>query len=326
MSITRFLLPLLLLGSATAGAQPLATFMTAPPPEVIPYANRGGQELVLNTFRPAGLKPGETRPAIVWIHGGAWIGGNTDGFMPLARYFASRGMVAFNITYRLAKPGETGVGDCIADCRSAVRYIRAHAAELGVDPNRIAVIGDSAGGHLAAALGTLPGFDHPDDDVKISSRPDVKILCNPVLDLKEDDWIRFAVGGPALADRKTTPRPDSPEAVATARALSPIDHVAPGQPPALILHGRADHVVPLSQAERFLAAARAAGNRCELIVLEDNIGHAFIIAGYRWPESVVVDAVRRVDEFLAALGWIQGPPTLTTSNPPAWATPTPKKK
>ena len=314
----RFFMPVLcfafaLIPAGPAPAAPLADFMRAPVPEEIVYAERAGERLLLHTFRPVDSKPGERRPAIVWIHGGAWVGGTTDGFMPHARYFASRGLVAFNITYRLAKPGKVTVGDCVADCRDAVRYLRKHAAELGVDPARIAVAGDSAGGHLAAALGTLP-----DSEPVVSGRADAMLLYNPIVDMTEGDWIRFAVGGPALADKKNTPRPAAPADVALARSLSPLYHVVPGQPPALLMHGRGDKIVPFAQAERFAAAAHAVGNRCDLILLDETIGHAFVIAGYKWPEPNVVEAIRTADTFLGSLGWLAGEPTLTTSTPPAW--------
>ncbi len=307
--------------TASVRAQPMADFMREPAPENIVYATRDGQALLLHSFRPREVPPGERRPAIIWIHGGAWVGGTTDGFMPHARYFAARGLVAFNITYRLARPTGPIVADCVRDCRSALRYIRAHAAALGVDPQRIAVAGDSAGGHLAAALGLLPDFNHPDDDTRISGRPDAMLLYNPVLDLTEADWIRYAVGGPALADRKS-PRPADTASLATARALSPVFHVTSDAPPALLLHGTADKIVPISQADRFAAAAQQAGVRCDYERLPD-LGHAFVIAGYKWPEPVVVDAVRRADRFLVSLGWLRGEPTLAVSPQPAW-TPLPR--
>ncbi len=291
--------------------------MTAPAPDDIVYANRGGEDLVLRSFRPADAVVGARHPAVVWIHGGAWVGGTTDGSLPFARYFAERGAAAFVITYRHAKPGSVTVADCVSDCRSAVRYIRAHAAQLGVDPARIAVVGESAGGHLAAALGTLDGFDHPDDDKSVSAKPDAMVLYNPIVDMTEGDWIRYAVGGDALAD-KSSQRPDDAAALALARSLSPVFHVAPGQPPAIVVHGKGDRVVSYTQAERFAAAAKAAGNRCDLVLYGPEIGHAFAIAGYKWPEAVVVPAIREADKFLASLGWLGGEPTLTASHPPAW--------
>lgn len=303
--------------TADAGARPLGDFMKEPEPEDIVYANRDGLDLLLRTFKPAGWKPGDRKPAVIWIHGGAWVGGAPDGSLPFGRYFAERGAVAFVITYRKAQPGGPGVTDCIADCRSAIRRVRSQAEQLGVDPDRIVVIGESAGGHLAAALGTLDGFDHPDDDKTVSARPDAMVLYNPIVDMTEDDWIRYAVGGEALADKKS-PRPSDGGSLTHAAGLSPLFHVRPGLPPALVVHGRGDKVVRWEQAQRFADAMQAAGNRCDLVLYGPEIGHAFAIAGYKWPEEVVVPAIREADSFLASLGWLAGEPTLTTSPTPPW--------
>lgn len=317
------LLTVPMLATAVAEAPNLAALMKEPPSEQFVYAKRGETDLVLHVFRPADAKPGERRPAIMFIHGGGWIGGTPDLFMSLARYFAARGMVGVNITYRLAKPGETTVADCITDCRSALRYIRAHAAELGIDPDRIAVAGDSAGGHLAAVLGTMPGFDAPGEDTSVNGFANAMILYNPIVDMTEDDWIRFAVGGPALADRKNTPRPADEASVALAKSLSPLFFVAPGQAPSLLIHGKGDHVVKISQAERFAEAAKAAGNRCDFLPLGEEVGHAFILPDYKSDEPFVVENIHVTDRFLKSLGWLEGEPTLVVSDPPAWQ---PKKK
>ncbi|MEY3897512.1 MAG: hypothetical protein RLZZ214_3033 [Verrucomicrobiota bacterium] len=309
----RLLFFLTLMGLAAIGnAAPLASFMgpSAPAPETVVVKRVGDQEVKLELFRPTRVPEGERHPAILWIHGGAWVGGTTEATTPHARYFAERGMFAANLVYRLASPGKVTVADCLADCRSAMTYLREHAADLGIDPDRIAVAGDSAGGHLAAALGTLPDED-------ISSRPNAMLLFNPIVDMTEGDWIRYAVGGAALANKKS-PLPAAPEDVALARSLSPIFHIKSGQAPSIILHGRADHVVSVIQAERFAAASRAAGSRCDRVIYEDNIGHAFVLAGYRWPEPVVVEAIRAGDRFLVSLGWLKGESSLTISDPPAW--------
>lgn len=304
--------PAILLLVLNAHAQPLASFMgpRAPAPEKVIVKRVGDQEVALEFFRPAHLPRDERCPAIIWIHGGAWVGGTTEATTPHARYFAERGMFAANIVYRLASPGKLTVADCLADCRSAMTFLRAQAAEFGIDPDRIAVAGDSAGGHLAAALGTLP-------DGHVSSRPNAMLLYNPIVDMTEGDWIRYAVGGEALANKKS-PLPAAPGDVALARSLSPVFHIRAGQIPSIILHGRADRIVAVSQAERFATATRAVGSRCDLVIHENDIGHAFVLAGYRYPEPVVVEAIRAADQFLVSLGWLRGDPSLTISNPPAW--------
>ena len=292
-----------------------------PAPKALIYKKAGGQELQLWHFSPAGLKPGERRPAVLCIHGGAWHGGSADVFFPHARYFAKRGAVGFSVDYRLLKPEGPTVADCLSDCKSAMRYIRAHAVGLGVDPQRIVVIGDSAGGHLAAALGTVEGFNDPLDDLKISAVPNAMIPCNPIVDMTEGAWIRFVIAGRAL-DKAPLPEAiqPTPEQTRLARELSPLFQVRRRQPPTLLMHGLNDSVVSVDQARKFAAAMQAVGNRCDLDLIE-GARHAFIVPRYTAPESLVVSALLKADKFLASLGYLQGDATLTVSPVPAWAAP-----
>ncbi len=248
-------------------------------PRTVDY--KPGRSLLV--FAPSGTSA-PPRPAAVFIHGGGWAGGDANLFAPHARYYASRGLVGISVRYRLAKEGGTGTTpfDCVADVKSAIRYIRAHATELGVDPHRIAVLGDSAGGHLAAAAALLPGLDAADDDVAVSARPDVLVLYNPVIDTTPPDGWNLAVWGESV--------------VARAADLSPLDHVGPGAPPTLVIHGTADTVVPLASSERFVAALCAAGNRARLEKLA-GAGHAFIVPGYS-DNATLARALAVTDEFL----------------------------
>jgi acetyl esterase/lipase len=289
-----------------------------PAPQEWVYKKAGGDDLKLYQFAPADAAPGDKRPAVVCIHGGAWRAGDAKPFFPHARYFAARGAVGFSVEYRLLKPDGPTVADCLADCKSALRFIRGNAARLGVDPGRVAVLGDSAGGHLAAALGTVEEFDDPADDRTISAVPDAMIPCNPIVDMTEGGWVKFVVGGRAL-DRNPPPDAATPteDHLRLARRLSPLFQVRPGQPPTLLMHGLNDTVVTPDQARAFDGAMKKAGNRCDLVLLE-GARHAFIVAGYTAPEPAVVDAIRRADRFLASLGWLPGQPTLAVSTPPAW--------
>ena len=141
-----------------------------PPTREVVYKKVGDVGLTLAVFEPADAKPGDRRAAAVWVHGGGWTAGDDRAFYPHARYYASRGAVGVSINYRLIRAGGPTAFDSFADCKSAVRYLRAHAAELGIDPARVAVLGDSAGGHLAGCLGTIRGFDDPRDDTAVSRR------------------------------------------------------------------------------------------------------------------------------------------------------------
>ena len=290
-------------------SQTFAALLRATPTDSPVYRTVAGRQLHLHRFAPAGLAATERRPAVMWIHGGAWRGGTPETLFPFARYLASRGAVNFSVEYRLVSPAALTVADCVEDCRAALDFLRSHAAELGVDPDRIAIGGESAGGHLAAALATFASSG-------ARSRPTALLLYNPVLDLTEGDWSRFVEGGHMIEAMKGKP-PPNPEALERARALSPVFHIGANPPPCLLLHGLEDKIVPVSQAERFASALRAAGGRCDLVLLP-NTAHAFAVPQYKATESVVVDALLAADRFLVALDWLHGEATLTVSTPPAW--------
>jgi len=297
----------------------LKTFLSGDPPPEVVFKTVAGKNLRLFRFPAAGAPAGERRPALVFIHGGGWVAGGADVFFPHARYFASRGLAAFSVEYRLLR-AEAGssINDGYADGASALRYLRAHAGELGVDPKRIAVLGDSAGGHLAAALGTRAGVDDPGDDASVSAVPDAMVLCNPIVDMTDAGWIRFVIGGAALG-RKPRPEDLRPSAAQAeeARRCSPLFQVRPGQPPALLMHGLEDRVVEAEQARRFASAMRDAGNRCDLELLQ-GARHAFVLMRYTASEGEVVAALRRIDRFLVSLGCLGGESNLVVSREPAW--------
>lgn len=291
------------------GAPTLSAFLDEPSPTEKVYRVVDGRSLRLFVFHPsiAGAVPA---PAVVFFHGGAWRGGAPEVFFPHARYFASRGLVGISVEYRLVTPRALGVADCVEDARAALRFVRENASTLGIDPARIVAGGDSAGGHLAACLATVPGGD-------AASRPDALLLYNPVLDLTAGDWVRFVLGGDRLDLKGAAQPPASADERARAAVLSPVLHVGPSLPPTLLVQGEDDKVTPPVHAGRFAAAARAAGVRCELRMLPAT-GHAFVVPRYKAPESAVVDAIRTADRFLVSLGWLEGEPALAPSVPPAW--------
>ena len=289
-----------------------------PTPQAIVYKKTPSGDQKLWRFAPADLKAGERRSAVVLIHGGAWRGGSAEVFFPHARYFAARGAVAFSLDYRLLLPNGPTVADCLSDCKSAIRYLRAHAAELGVASERIAVLGDSAGGHLAAALGTVADFDDPADDLTVSAVPNAMIPCNPIVDMTEGSWLNFVIGGKAL-EKNPPPEATRPseQQAQLARRLSPLFQVRPGVPPALLMHGLHDTIVSPDQARKFAAAMQQAHSRCDLVLIE-GARHAFIVPKYTASEAVVDDAIGKADRFLVSLGYLKGAGTLELSKEPAW--------
>lgn len=250
-------------------------------------------ELKMNVFESTGHKAGDKTPVIVLFFGGGWINGSPTSFFPHCAYFASRGMVAIAPDYRVRSREKTTPFECVADGKSAIRYVRAHASELGIDPNRIVAGGSSAGGHVAACTALIPGLDEKGEDLAVSSVPNALALYNPVIDTSVEGY-----GHERLGERW--------------QEISPLQHVRPGLPPTLVCHGNADKTVPYANVVAFEAAMKQAGNRAELLTL-NGIGHGFV---YKIASSPANRSVRATDVFLASLGYLQGEPTLPckTSN------------
>ena len=124
------------------------------------YKKVGDTELHMHLFNPAGWKATDKRPCFVTIHGGGWTRGSPSSQYAFAKHCTDLGMVSVSVQYRFYKPGgPITVFDCVQDARSAMRYVRSHAAELGIDSNKIVTNGGSAGGHLATAGALFPGVD-----------------------------------------------------------------------------------------------------------------------------------------------------------------------
>jgi acetyl esterase/lipase len=224
------------------------------------YGTAGGRELKLDIYRPD-ERPAGAMPVLVWIHGGAWRAGDKRTGGARVVPFAAKGYFCASINYRLT--GEAAFPAQVEDCKCAVRYLRAHAAEYGIDPERIGVWGSSAGGHLVAMLGTTGGVGELEGEggwAGHSSR--VQAVC---------DWY-----GPsdllAMADQPSNMNhdgPGSPEGAflggsvkanpAKARRASPVTYVDADDPPFLIMHGTRDMTVPFGQSEILHAALRDAG-------------------------------------------------------------------
>ncbi len=274
-----------------------------PDARVETYKRVGGVELKMWIYAPEGHQSSDRRPAIVFFFGGGWRGGTPAQFAPQARYLASRGMVAFLADYRVASRHGAKVKDCVEDAKSAVRWIRANAARLGVDPDRIAAGGGSAGGHLAAATAIVPDLEPKGEDQRISSAPNALVLFNPVLVLAP------AEGGPEWPKEKADMLRE--RAGGDPTLVSPYHHLRRGLPPAIIFHGRNDEAVPYETAEFFCQTMKSLGNRCELVGY-DGVGHGFFNYG-RGDGKAYFDTLRRADRFLASLGWLKGEPTLSES-------------
>jgi len=258
------------------------------------YKRASNTDLKIYIFNPPGHSAKDKRPAIVFFFGGGWTNGNPAQFENQCRYLASRGMVAMTADYRVASRQGVRAVECVRDAKSAIRWVRQNASRLGVDPNRIAAGGGSAGGHLAAAVGVIDGLDEPTEDRKISSRPNALVLFNPALVLAPVPGLDSAKM-PDLRER----------AGIDPAAISPWHHVRKGAPPTIIFHGKADTTVPYITAEMFASKMKEAGNRCELVGFDD-AKHGFFNYG-RGDNHWYRETLKRTDEFLISLGWLKAP-------------------
>lgn len=258
------------------------------PDEQRVFKRVGETELRLHIFYPEHQVPREPTPAIVFFFGGGWNSGSPSQFYPQCEYLASRGMVAMAAEYRVKSKHGTSPRECVEDGKSAVRWIRIHAAQLGVDPNRLAAGGGSAGGHVAAATGTIPGMEGDGEQLEVSSRPDALVLFNPVFD--------NGPGGYGHARVKSY-----------WKEISPLHNVTDTTPPTIVLLGSQDQLVPVETAERFSERAQQAGVRCDVHLYEGE-GHGFFNYQNRTPYRATME---EVDRFLESLGYLQGPPTLS---------------
>ncbi|MEZ4702539.1 MAG: alpha/beta hydrolase [Rhodothermales bacterium] len=253
------------------------------------YKVVGMDTLRLHVFYPPSDTSSSRAPAIVFFFGGGWVNGSPEQFFPHARYFASRGMVAISAEYRIKSRHGTTPFESVEDGKSAIRWVRAHAGELGVDPERIVAAGGSAGGQVAAAAGMLDAFDAAGEDLHMSSRPQALVLFNPVIDNGPEGY-----GYERIGDRYT--------------AFSPLHNVDAQSPPTVLFLGTADALIPVATATRFEALMEGAGVRCD-VHLYDEQPHGFF--NYRDGDNpYYYHTVREADLFLKSLGYLAGEPTL----------------
>jgi acetyl esterase/lipase len=245
------------------------------------YGRAGAVDLKLDLAQPsAGTAP---FPALLCIHGGGWQLGDKQSYEALIRIFAAHGYVAAALDYRLTPRYQWPAQ--IEDVKCAVRFLRAHASEYRIDPDRIGVLGDSAGGHLALMAGLTDAKDGFDSrtcgDPKVSSKvqavvdffgpSDLAIMRVPA---EGEPLIIKSYGGDSnqvLFNLVGTKDRSAP----IFRQISPINYVDPSDPPVLIFHGTADNLVPLEQSEILDRALTKAGVPHHLVIVEGG-GHGWV--------------------------------------------------
>jgi acetyl esterase/lipase len=218
----------------------------------------GGRREKADLYLPASPKPGQKFPAVLIIHGGGWSGGDKRATreINIGTTLAQNGYVGMSINYALATSSNTTPTwpQNLYDCKNAVRWLRQNAGHLQIDPERIGVIGGSAGGHLAAMVAlTGPELDPPGTgSCRVQCAVD---LYGPVLWFEQRDISMF---------RKT--RAEAPELY---KQADPRTHADKNDPPILILHGTADKTVAVADSEALAVALKAAGVEHQLEIIPD---------------------------------------------------------
>lgn len=222
------------------------------------YGEAGGEKLLLDVSVPAGTGP---FPVAILVHGGGWSGGDKAaaeggaGIAPMFTTLTGANYLWFSINYRLAPKHRWPA--CLDDVLTAIRWVKANAAAFSGDPERIALFGHSAGGHLACLAATVP-----DDSVRVQA----VVGYAPVTNHEQELPVRGGLS-PSLQNLLNRPKEVTPESLGLLRAISPLNHVRPGLPPFLLVHGDADKTVPIQQSHDFQEKLRAAGVTCDLLVL-----------------------------------------------------------
>ena len=242
----------------------------------IPYAETDNPRQRLDLFLPKDR--GEKRlPVIAFIHGGGWRNGDKrTGFDRIARFVASGDYAGGSIGYRLTNEGSWPTQ--IHDCKAAIRWIRANAKKYGLDPDRIGIMGTSAGGHLVAMLGTSGGVESLEGDLGKYKDESSRVTC--VVDFFGPTEL-LTMGKSSRIDHDAPGSPESKlvggplqETQEVAKQASPITHVSKDDAPILIAHGTDDLLVPFEQSVKFQAKLKEVGVEAILIKMVD-AGHGF---------------------------------------------------
>ncbi len=250
--------------ASLAGAQPQQVPEGVKVTMDIQYAKPAGKPQRLDLFVPE--KAAGPLPLVIWVHGGAWSAGNKEWQPIPALPMTARGYAVATIDYRLS--GEAKWPAQIHDCKAAVRFLRAHAKDYTLDPDRFGVWGSSAGGHLVAMLGTSGDVKELEGDLgnpSVSSR--VQAVCDwfgptDLLVLNNPNPVKGLLGGPAR------------RSVEKARQANPITWVSKDDPPFLIMHGVQDKAVSIQQSELLDSALKKAGVWVKFVPIP-GVGHDF---------------------------------------------------
>ena len=287
--------------------------ISAQEPTTFIYKQIDTTKLELIVYKPEHFKPLTRYNTIVFFYGGGWVSGSIKQFEPFAKHLADKGLVAILVDYRVKKRQGTTPAESLKDAKSAIRYIREHAAELNVNPDKLIASGGSAvghdlmhdhpyaerrfaqahenldkliasggsaGGHLAAACYTSKTINDVNDNLKFSSKPNALVLFNPVIDNSKDGY-----GYERVKDYW--------------KDFSPMENIQKGFPPTIFFVGTKDKLIPVSTAQLFKHKIDSVGGRCDLNFFEGQ-GHGFFKK-----EGIQEEIITKVDVFLKSIGYVK---------------------
>jgi acetyl esterase/lipase len=271
----------------------------------VPFPTVDGQFQVLDVYLPRAPLPAGGRPVLIAIHGGGWRRLDKSGYGErIAGAFVPRGYAVIAPNYRLSAPGEPSWPMNFEDIQAAARWVRANSGMLGIDPNEIAAVGESAGANLAALMGTasVPGgaaFATPPSagNRAVSAAVEAVVAFSAPTDLAALQAISPLAGLAAAQFLGGSPQ----QVGASYIAASPLDHVSPGDPPMFLVHGRQDSLVPPSQSRAMATALSAAGVRNRLVLVSG--GHDLDFPAH------YANLIPKILEFLDATWKDGGSPT-----------------
>jgi acetyl esterase/lipase len=281
-----------LVSTAEAALKPLGSDLKPSNGELVAvYKTTPEDDLKINLYFAKDWSAADRRPGIVFFFGGGFVSGSPTQFTTTAEYFARRGLVAATAEYRIRNTHHTGPEKSIEDAKSALRWLRANAGSLGIDPRRIVAGGGSAGGTCAAFAAFNTTYEPGGEDRSISSTPDALVLYNPALGFPADT---------------TGYSEQQMERVKALGAFLTAWRVTPGGPPAILFFGTKDSLA--ERARVFAQDMIAAGNRAEFYTAAGQ-DHGFFNdrPGNPWHALVV----RQTDLFLTSLGYLKGEPAMS---------------
>ncbi len=240
------------------------------------------------TVYPSAIKvPTNQPPAMLFFFGGGWNSGTVKQFEAQAIYFSKRGMTCILVDYRVKEKQKTTPFESLKDAKSAIRYIRAHAKDLQINPSKIVVSGGSAGGHLAAATAMIDDYNETTDNYSVSCIPDALVLFNPVFDNGPGGYGYERIGD-------------------AYKQFSPLHNIRNGAPPTIIFLGENDHLIPVETAKYYKKVMEKVKSRCDLFLYEGQ-GHGFFnYKNFEYYKKTVSET----DTFLQSIGYLSKEPVV----------------